>query len=230
MRQQPQGPPAAGETSLSKGQELPAGGKRDWVEKWSWGCLIVRLLPLIPSAAQTSRPGALIQGAVSLAGNGEQAGALSTVSGCVFQDAGRPAKPREDPLDDYQEDQEQEIVRHQGSSSFPLWCGVTWVCWQPGAGEDSAFRDSSSASACSVRSPEQTWSPLLPFPGVQSTLCAPCLVLLSVRIHLQQLSCGILPKQQLGGITGRITGGITAGISGWASAARPDQCVSSSTG
>lgn len=70
-----------------------------------------------------SDPGNCVPG-----GNGEQAGALSTVSGCVFQDAGRPAKPREDPLDDYQEDQEQEIVRHQGSSSFPLWCGVTWVC------------------------------------------------------------------------------------------------------
>lgn len=26
-------------------------------------------------------------------------------------------------MDDYQEDQEQEIVRHQGSSSFSLWCG-----------------------------------------------------------------------------------------------------------
>ncbi|XP_057263250.1 Golgi integral membrane protein 4-like isoform X2 [Pezoporus wallicus] len=32
------------------------------------------------------------------------------------KDAGRPAKPREDPMDDYQEDQEQEIVRHQGGS------------------------------------------------------------------------------------------------------------------
>ncbi|XP_016158979.1 PREDICTED: Golgi integral membrane protein 4-like isoform X2 [Ficedula albicollis] len=32
------------------------------------------------------------------------------------KDAGRPAKPREDPLEDYQEDQEQEIVRHQGGS------------------------------------------------------------------------------------------------------------------
>ncbi|XP_071431835.1 Golgi integral membrane protein 4-like isoform X2 [Pithys albifrons albifrons] len=32
----------------------------------------------------------------------------------VTEDAGRPAKPREDPMDDYQEDQEQEIVRHQG--------------------------------------------------------------------------------------------------------------------
>ncbi|XP_075293498.1 uncharacterized protein LOC104329350 isoform X2 [Opisthocomus hoazin] len=33
-----------------------------------------------------------------------------------LKDAGRPAKPREDPVDDYQEDQEQEIVRHQGGS------------------------------------------------------------------------------------------------------------------
>uniref|UniRef100_A0A6G1RPQ3 Golgi integral membrane protein 4-like n=1 Tax=Hypotaenidia okinawae TaxID=2861861 RepID=A0A6G1RPQ3_9GRUI len=33
-----------------------------------------------------------------------------------LKDAGRPAKPREDPMDDYQEDQEQEIVRHQGGS------------------------------------------------------------------------------------------------------------------
>lgn len=33
LRQQPQGPPAAGETSLSKWKELPAGGKRDWVKK-----------------------------------------------------------------------------------------------------------------------------------------------------------------------------------------------------
>ncbi|XP_041888002.1 Golgi integral membrane protein 4-like isoform X1 [Corvus kubaryi] len=30
------------------------------------------------------------------------------------KDAGRPAKPREDPLDDYQEDQEQEIEDHGG--------------------------------------------------------------------------------------------------------------------
>ncbi|XP_064326079.1 Golgi integral membrane protein 4 isoform X3 [Phalacrocorax carbo] len=33
-----------------------------------------------------------------------------------LKDAGRPAKSREDPMDDYQEDQEQEIVRHQGGS------------------------------------------------------------------------------------------------------------------
>ncbi|XP_069730881.1 Golgi integral membrane protein 4-like isoform X2 [Phaenicophaeus curvirostris] len=33
-----------------------------------------------------------------------------------LKDAGRPAKPREDPMDDYQDDQEQEIVRHQGGS------------------------------------------------------------------------------------------------------------------
>ncbi|XP_074414821.1 Golgi integral membrane protein 4 isoform X2 [Zonotrichia albicollis] len=32
------------------------------------------------------------------------------------KDAGRAAKPREEPLEDYQEDQEQEIVRHQGGS------------------------------------------------------------------------------------------------------------------
>lgn len=127
---------------------------------------------------------------------GEQAGALSAVPGSVFQDAGRPAKPREDPLEDYQEDQEQEIVRHQGSSSFPLCCGVTWVCWQPGAGEGSAFRDSRSAPACSVRSPEQAWSPLLPFPGVQSTLCALCPLLLSGCIHLQQLSWGKEPQDE----------------------------------
>ncbi|KAK2513615.1 Golgi integral membrane protein 4 [Columba guinea] len=31
-----------------------------------------------------------------------------------LKDAGRPAKPREDPLDDYQEDQEQEIEDHGG--------------------------------------------------------------------------------------------------------------------
>ncbi|XP_061868940.1 Golgi integral membrane protein 4 isoform X2 [Colius striatus] len=35
-----------------------------------------------------------------------------------LKDADRPAKPREEAMDDYQEDQEQEIVRHQGSS-FP---------------------------------------------------------------------------------------------------------------
>ncbi|XP_027659159.1 Golgi integral membrane protein 4-like isoform X2 [Falco rusticolus] len=33
-----------------------------------------------------------------------------------LKDSDRPAKPREDPMDDYQEDQEQEIVRHQGGS------------------------------------------------------------------------------------------------------------------
>ncbi|KFQ93766.1 hypothetical protein Y956_10668, partial [Nipponia nippon] len=31
-----------------------------------------------------------------------------------LKDAGRPAKPREDPMDDYQEDQEQEIEDHGG--------------------------------------------------------------------------------------------------------------------
>ncbi|KAF1609185.1 hypothetical protein FQV09_0003608, partial [Eudyptes chrysolophus] len=31
-----------------------------------------------------------------------------------LQDADRPAKPREDPMDDYQEDQEQEIEDHGG--------------------------------------------------------------------------------------------------------------------
>ncbi|KAM6241145.1 uncharacterized protein LJ264_012238 [Porphyrio hochstetteri] len=33
-----------------------------------------------------------------------------------LKDAGRPAKPREDPMDDYQEDQEQEIEDHGGET------------------------------------------------------------------------------------------------------------------
>lgn len=86
--------------------------------------------------------------------------------------------------------------------------------WDSAFREPDVSRDSRSASACSVRSPEQTWSPLLPLPGVQSSLCALCPFLLSVCIHLQQLSCGMLPKQQLGGITGGIIGGIIRGIIG----------------
>ncbi|XP_065552365.1 Golgi integral membrane protein 4-like isoform X2 [Lathamus discolor] len=40
------------------------------------------------------------------------------------KDAGRPAKPREDPMDDYQEDQEQEIVRHQELQDYCSQCQV----------------------------------------------------------------------------------------------------------
>lgn len=77
------------------------------------------LLPDCPSAPSDCRCSpelqswALLQGACPWQG-WEQAGALPTLPGCVFQDAARPAKPREDPLEDYQEDQEQEIEDHGG--------------------------------------------------------------------------------------------------------------------
>lgn len=50
--------------------------------------------------------------------------------------------------------------------------------------EPDVSRDPRSVSACSVGSPEQTWSPLLPSPGVQSTFGALCPLLLSVCIPL----------------------------------------------
>lgn len=141
---------------------------------------------------------------------------------CIFQDAGRPAKPREDPMDDYQEDQEQEIVRHQGSSSFPLWCdcylgmlvGGSWV-WLSFWETRCEHWLLCLLSELDLQNKPRAHIPYLPFSfsGVQSTLYALSPFLISFCINLQQLSCEMLTKQQLGWITS------------CASAARQDQYV-----